>query len=126
MKLFETLTDENFELFAVRNYYNPVCVDAEEFYEDLKRFKYVKRLITRYVDGDTPPVNLILNHLVVIFNVYGTEAALKMLDYKIQSGHHRSIIKPFLIYLRRIDNTKYTGIPMDPTIVQELRNIECR
>lgn len=122
MKLFDELSDNNFELFAVRNYYNPVCVDAEEFYEDIKRFKYIKRLITRYKDTGKPAVNLMMNHFVVIFNVFGIEAGLKMLEFKIPYSDW-TIIKPFLIYLKIIDNNKYTETPMDETIVTELRKI---
>ena len=97
MHLFDELQDSTFELFAIRNYYSPRCVDAEEFYEDLKRFKYIKRLITRYNDNGSPPVNLLLNHLIVIFNVFGVEAGLRMLEFKIPSESDWSIIKPFLI-----------------------------
>ena len=122
MKLFDELNDDNFELFAIRNYYNPKCIDAEEFYEDLKRFKYVKRLITRYKENGKPSVNLLLNHLVVIFNVFGVESGLKMLEHKVdQKDFH--ILKPFFVYLQIVENTKYTGIPMDNTIVEELRKI---
>lgn len=122
MKLFETLTEKNFELFAIRNYYNPVCIDEEEFYEDLNRFKYIKRLITRYKESNSPAVNLLLNHIVIILNVFGVESGIRMLEFKI-SADDWSMIKPFLIYLKVIDNTKYIGIPMDPLIVEGLRNL---
>lgn len=123
MKLFDELDANNFELYAIRNYYNPTCVNAEEFYEDLKRFKYIKRLLTRYNDSGSSITNLLLNHIVVIFNAFGYEAGLRMLEYKIITEENRSIIKPFLIYLKAIDNTKYTNTAMDKTIVEELRKI---
>jgi len=123
MQLFDDLRESNFELFAIRNYYNPRCVDADEFYEDLRRFKYIKRLITRYRDNGNPPVNLLLNHLVVIFNCFGIEPGLKMLEFKIPDAEDWQIIKPFLIYLQIIENTKYASIPMDNNIVAELRKI---
>jgi hypothetical protein len=122
MKLFDELNDENFELFAVRNYYSPKCVDAEEFYDDLRRFKYIKRLITRYKDSGKPPTNLLMNHLIIILNVFGVKNALKMLEFKI-SEEQWSVVKPFLIFLGAIENTEYTGIEMDETIVNELRKI---
>ena len=59
MKLFDELDDKNFELYAIRSYYNPTCIDPEEFYEDLKRFKYVKRLITRYKENGNPRESVI-------------------------------------------------------------------
>tara|TARA_S200002703_G_scaffold46390_2_gene40255 strand:- start:6999 stop:7370 length:372 start_codon:yes stop_codon:yes gene_type:complete len=123
MQLFDELSDKNFELFAIRNYYNPRCVDAEEFYEDLKRFKYVKRLITRQRDNGNPPIHLLLNHLVVIFNVFGIEGGLRMLEFKVPDTEDWTIIKPFLIYLRVIENTKYSSISMDQRIVDKLRNL---
>lgn len=122
MKLFESLSEKNFELFAIRNYYNPICVDEDEFYDDLNRFKYIKRLITRYKESDTPAVNLMLNHVVIVLNVFGVEAGIKMLEFKVNKEDW-NIIKPFLIYLKVIDNTKYIGIPMDPLIVEGLRKL---
>jgi hypothetical protein len=122
MKLFESLSEKNFELFAIRNYYNPICVDEDEFYDDLNRFKYIKRLITRYKESDSPAVNLLLNHIVIVINVFGVSAAIKMLEYKINKEDW-NIIKPFLIYLKVIDNTKYMGTPMDPLIVEGLRKL---
>jgi len=122
MKLFEELDEKNFEAYAIRNYYNPTCIDLDEFNEDIKRFKYVKRLITRYKENGNPPVNLLLNHLVIIFNVFGHDSGLKMLEYKV-SLDDWAIIKPFLLYLRVIENTKYSSIPMDQNIVNELRKI---
>jgi hypothetical protein len=123
MLLFEELNEDTFLLYAARNYYNPTCIDAEEFHEDLKRFKYLKRLIRRYQDGGKLSVNLILNHLVVIFNVFGIEPGLRMLDYKVLDHTNMHIVKPFLIYLNVVTNDKYTGTPMDDHVVEELRKI---
>ena len=122
MKLFETIDDDNFLLYAAKNYYNPTCIDADEFYEDINRFKYLKRLIRRYQDENDLAVNLILNHLVVIFNVFGIEAGLKILEYKLNDDNW-SIIKPFLIYLQAITNDKYVGIEMDDYVIDRLRKI---
>jgi len=123
MLLFDDLKEDNFLLYAARNYYNPTCIDAEEFYEDIKRFKYLKRLVKRYEDGGKLSVNLIMNHLVVIFNVFGVQSGLKMLEYKVITEQNLSIIKPFLVYLNVIENDKYTGTPMDNHVVEKLRNI---
>jgi len=122
MKLFETLNEDVFTLFAARHYYNPSCIDAEEFHEDLKRFKYVKRLLNRYIDNGTLSERLILNHLIVIFNVFGMDAGLKMLEYKLDDKHW-PVVKPFLIFLNVIPNYKYTGIDMDNHVVELLRKI---
>lgn len=122
MQLFETLNEENFILYAARNYYSPRCIDAEEFYDDLNRFKYIKRLINRYNRGGELGVNLVLNHVTVIMNVFGLEAGLKMLEYKIDIRDW-AILKPFLVYVRAITPTQYTDIPMDEVVANELRNI---
>jgi hypothetical protein len=81
-------------LYAIKNYYNPKCIDVEEFYEDLNRFKYVKRLVNRYLDGGKLSERLILNHLIVIFNAFDIKASLKLLEYKLDDRHW-SVIKPF-------------------------------
>ena len=122
MQLFETLDDDNFILYAARNYYSPRCIDAEEFFDDLNRFKYVKRLVNRYNRGQELGVNLVLNHITVITNVFGIEAGLKMLEYKI-GLQDWSIVKPFLVYLRAIKEDEYTDISMDEFVVDQLRNI---
>lgn len=122
MKLFHTLNEEVFTLFAARHYYNPTCINAEEFHEDMKRFKYVKRLMNRYLNGSELPERLILNHLIVIFNVFSIPAGLKMLEYKLEDRHW-PVVKPFLIFLKIIENDKYTGIPMDETVIKVLRKI---
>ena len=123
MLLFTELDEKNFFLYAAKNYYNPRCIDAEEFYEDIKRLKYLKRLIKRYQDGGKLSVNLILNHLVVIFNVFGVEAGLRILEYKVITDENVAILKPCLLYLKAITNDKYTGIDMDNSVVEELRKI---
>lgn len=123
MKLFENLNEENFLLYAAKSYYNPSCIDAEEFFQDLKRFKYVKRLITKYQDTNQLSTNLILNHLIVIFNVFGVESGLRMLEFKLITDENLHIIKPFLIYLKIIPNDKYIGTSMDKKVIEELRKV---
>ena len=122
MQLFDDLNEENFLLYAARNYYSPRCIDPEEFYEDLKRFTYVKRLINRYTRGGEITERLILNHITVILNVFGQQAGIKMLEYKIGMGEWH-IIKPFLVFLNAITNDQYTGLVMDPEVVYKLRKI---
>jgi hypothetical protein len=116
------LTEDNLLLYAAKHYYNPQFSDIEEFYEDLKRFKYIKRLVNRYIENDELAERLILNHLIVVFNVFGIKAALKMLELKLDERHW-TVVKPFLIFLKYIKNNQYVGIPMDPTVVERLRGI---
>ena len=122
MMIFNELTEKNVLLYAAKHYYKPQFSDIEEFYEDLKRFKYIKRLVNRYLDQDELIERLILNHLIVIFNSFGTEASMNILDLKLDDKHW-PVIKPFLIYLKYITMEEKTGIPMDPTVVNRLREI---
>lgn len=116
------LNEKNILLYAAKHYYNPRFSDIEEFHEDLKRFKYVKRLVNRYLDGGQLSERLILNHLIIIFNVFGIEASLKMLEVKLEEDQWE-VIKPFLVFLKYITNDQYTSIKMDKNAVEVLRKI---
>lgn len=122
MKLFDKINDDNLLIFASRHYYNPKCIDVEEFHEDLNRFKYVKRLVNRYIDQNKLADRLILNHLIIIFNVFGVEASIRILRYKL-TDKHWEVIKPFLIFLNHIKPTDFVDIKMDNIIVNKLREI---
>jgi hypothetical protein len=120
--IFDELNEENFILFAAKNYDNPQCIDAEEFYEDIARFKYLKRLFRKYQTSQVLQERLILNHLVVLGNVFNVSAATKMLFYKIDEKHW-SYLKPFLLFLRFIGESDYVNVPLDKHIVDKLREI---
>ena len=122
MLRFKELTEKNLLLYAAKHYSNPTFSDIEDFHEDLKRFKYIKRLLNRYLGTDDLSERLILNHLIVIFNMFGIEAALNILELKLEEKHW-PVVKPFLIFLKYIKNDQYTGITMDPTVVETLRKI---
>lgn len=117
-----TLTDDTLFLYAAKHYYKPQYSDIEEFFEDLKRFKYIKRLVNRYLESGEFPHRLLLNHIIVIFNVFGIEAALKMLEFRLDEKHW-PVIKPILLKLSYIRNDEYTGITMDETVVDFLRKL---
>jgi hypothetical protein len=122
MLVFEKLTDENLFLYAAKHYDNPTFSDIDDFHEDLKRFKYIKRLLNRYNEQNDLAERLILNHLVVVFNVFGVEATLNILELKLEEKHW-PVIKPFLIFLNYIKNDQYTNIEMDKVVVERLRKI---
>jgi len=122
MLIFKELTEKNLLLYAAKHYSNPRFSDIDDFNEDLKRFKYVKRLLNRYIESDELSERLVLNHLIVIFNMFGIEAALNILDLKLEEKHW-PVVKPFLIFLNYIKNDQYTGIMMDPNVVDALRKI---
>jgi len=84
---FDNVTESNLLLYAAQNYHNPLVASSEDFYEDLKRFKYIKRLVNRYLATNELSERLILNHLIVIFNMFGIEAALNILDLKLEEDN---------------------------------------
>lgn len=126
----ELLDENNFVLYAARCYDNPQCYDTEEFYDDLKRFKYLKRLFGKYKETGELRDRLIINHLTILYNVFG-DMATKLLFYKLD-GYH-DCLKPFLVLLNRMPD-KIVGvgestviyssnIPMDLGIIDVLRKI---
>ena len=120
--IFKELNEKNLFLYAAKHYKNPKFADIDEFYEDLKRFKYIKRLLNRYLETDDLAERLLLNHFIVVFNMFGTEATLEILELKLEDRHW-PVVKPFLIFLNYIRNDQYTGITMDPNVVDILRKI---
>tara|TARA_R110000796_G_scaffold143915_1_gene260592 strand:+ start:605 stop:973 length:369 start_codon:yes stop_codon:yes gene_type:complete len=122
MKIFDTITHSNFELFAAQHYNNPECTSVDEFKEDLSRFKYLKRLLKRYEQAGDLQERLILNHLIVLYNVFGIEAADRMLWYKVDENHW-PIIKTFLVFLHYLEESHKVEIPLDNNVIQRLREL---
>jgi hypothetical protein len=94
--------DDNFEEYAVSNYKNSNCVSLLEFLDDLKTFKYIKRLINKYNEKGDLKSRLILNHIICLSNVFGVEATVSMLMYKIEKTDH-DVLNAFLLYLNYVD-----------------------
>jgi hypothetical protein len=122
MHLFDELTDENFQLFASRHYNNPQCTSLEEFNEDLLRFKYLKRLFKRYLKNGDLQERLILNHIIVLYNVFGITAANKMMFYKMEDEYW-PMLKTFLVFLNFLKESELVAVPLDQHIVTVLRNL---
>lgn len=122
MKSFEELNNKNFLLFAAKNYQNSQCMTQEEFEDDLQRFKYLKRLFNRYEVTNELSERLILNHLVVLYNVFGIKAANHMMFYKIEEKNW-PILKTFLVYLNYLPEEQYVEVPLDENVVEALRKI---
>lgn len=123
------LTEDNFEFFAIKHYDNPNCLGMHEFREDMQRFKYLNRLLNKYEECGEMRENLILNHLVVLYNLLN-DAATNMLFYRIAEKHW-PILVPFLIYINRLPreihlSSKRTimdsDIQIDMKIVKLLRD----
>lgn len=123
----EKLNDSNFLLYAMHHYDNPQCHSLAEFEEDLKKFLYLKKLLGRYKNNGELRERLILNHIIVLYNIFG-DAATRMLFYKIDKACWDSLIT-FLVYLERMPETlpEYgivlSDIKLDETIISILRKI---
>jgi hypothetical protein len=120
--MINEINEDNFLIYAAKNYYSPRAIDAEEFYEELNRFKYIKRLVNKYTRGGVLCERLILNHITILLNVFGNEPAILMIMFKI-GGDDLSVIKPFLLYLNAIREGDLTNIEVDPWVVQKLESI---
>jgi hypothetical protein len=124
------IDETNFLLFAAKNYEN-VYYDTTEFYDDLKRFTYIKRLFNQYETKGEIKVNLILNHIIILYNVFGPSAT-EMLFLKMDG--QEVLLKTFLVYLQRMpDRISNLGIkcrminnaeiPIDKKIMAELEKL---
>lgn len=116
------VTEDNYLIVAAKHYNNPQCSSTDEFYADLDRIKYIKRLINRYLDGGDLSERLLLNHIIVFCNVFGIEIGVKMMAVKLEHKYW-SVIKTFLVFLKYIEPTDLVGISMDSKIINTLRKI---
>jgi len=125
------LTEDNFIMYAIKNYDNPSCVGMGEFLDDLKRFKYIKRLLRKHNVGKELKERLILNHIIVLGNLFGIEATTKMLFFKLEREFWPQI-KAFLIFLNYMPlktivskgiEILETDIPVDETVLENLKKI---
>lgn len=120
--VFDELSEDNFFHYASSNYAYKYCKTIQDFHEDLDRFKYLKRLFTRYQEKGELRERLILNHLIILANVFEVKPAVKMLFFKIDKKHH-SALKTFLVYLNYVPDTYETKLPIDDKIANKLREI---
>jgi hypothetical protein len=132
MTSFDNVTVKNALLYAVRAYDNPQCLDTEEFGEDYKHFKYVKRLCRRYVSSGNIAVRLMLNHIVLLNNVFGPSATVRLLFVKCDEGCMYKVLKPFLVYLNLLPDVVYgvngldiytKDIPLDTKLLKKLQEL---
>ena len=129
---FDDLNDDTFLMYAMREYNNMQCTDIEEFYDDLKKIKYIKRLFNSYRNNGQLKERLILNHLIIFYNVFTLQAGTRILFYKIEKDFW-PMLKTFLIYLDRmpdkIDSIRgevilASDILLDDGIISRLRTIK--
>ena len=116
-------------MFAIKNYDNPSCKGMADFNNDLKKIKYIKRLLSRYNAGKGLKVRLILNHIIILINLFGPDACVKILFFKFEEKYWAQL-KTFLIFLNALptniqinSKTNECDIPIDMVIANELRKI---
>lgn len=129
--MIDKIDDSNFVLIAAKYYDNPQSFDTLEFYEDMSRFKYIKRLFNRYEDTGELKERLIINHIIILYNVFGNEAT-RLLFFKLDGYHH--LLKPFIVLLGHMPDMIHgigvenktiisSDITMDNKVVEILRKI---
>ena len=130
--IFDDLNDDNFSMFAMKEYNDIQCTDIEEFYDDLKKIKYIKRLFNIYKNTGQLKERLILNHLIVFYNVFPVQSGTRILFYKIEKDFW-PMLKTFLIFLDRMPETidsirgeiiRASDIQLDNGIITRLRKIK--
>ena len=130
--IFDDLNDDNFLMYAMREYNNMQCTDVEEFYDDLKKIKYIKRLFNVYKNNGLLKERLILNHFIIFYNVFTVQAGTRILFYKIEKDFW-PMLKTFLIYLDRMPDKiesirgeviLASNIQLDDGIISRLRSIK--
>ena len=128
---FDDISENNIELYCMKYYDNPQCIGTEDYRDDMKRFKYLKRLLNHYLTTHELKQRLILNHLIMIYNLFDNEAATRILFYKIDENSWQ-VLKPFLIYLKRMPKVvrgikrkdiRETDIILDQNVVKQLRSL---
>jgi hypothetical protein len=122
--IFNELNEDNFLLFAIKNYENPQAVTKDDFQKDLNHFKYIKRLLKRYIKTGELKTHLLINHFIVLYNTFG-EATTPMLFFKLEKGMW-SQVKTFILFLNRLPifpKTYIHDIPVDLNCLKELNKI---
>lgn len=123
---YKRLSDEEFLFLALENYENPQCESLEEFYEDLDRIKYLKRLLNRTGEDVGQKDRLIINHLIILTNVFGIMMASRILFFKMEERYHRQL-KTYLHFLnvlpKEIPEMNLDVVEIDDKLLGELRKI---
>ncbi len=124
-----SLTNKNFLLYAMKHYSNPRCSDMDEFNEDLNRIKYIKRLLGRYQQKGILKERLILNHMIILGNLFGPVPTCRILFFKIEERLHSSL-RTFLEFLNyippissEIPEVSIEDIPTDLNVVKTLKEM---
>ncbi len=117
--MFETLTKDNITMYAIKHYHNPSCEGMSEFNDDMKRFKYVKRLFRKYKESGILKERLLLNHIIILNNLFGAEASSTLLFFKTEQEYWPAL-KSFLEFLNIMPPNDLLEIISDTIITQKL------
>ena len=125
---FNELTNENYLMYALLHYDNPHCIDIKEYFEDVRKLKYIKRLFNRYKEDGVLKERLILNHIISFYNVFEYEAATRLLFFRVGEQYH-SLLKTFLVFLNKMpdkinENLYSSDIYLDEKIIEILRDLK--
>jgi len=117
--MYEKITTENVMMYAIKHYDNPQCEGEKEFHDDMKRFKYIKRLLRKYKETDILKERLLLNHIIVLNNLFGPEACVTLLLFKIQREYWETL-KSFLLFLNMIREDELIEISSKSEVLEKL------
>ena len=120
--MFENITKDNIMMYAIKHYHNPSCDGINEFHDDMKRFKYIKRLFRKYQDTGILKERLLLNHIIVLNNLFGPEACVTLILFKIQREYWETL-KSFLLYLNIVRNDELSEIIANQEVLEVLRKL---
>ena len=120
--MYEKITPDNVMMFAIKHYDNPQCEGEREFYDDMKRFKYIKRLLRKHKDTGVLKERLLLNHIIVLNNLFGPEACVTLLLFKIQ-GEYWETLKSFLLFLNMIREDELNNVRENKFVLEILRKL---
>jgi hypothetical protein len=123
---FDTLDDDNYMMFAMKVYNNPQCKNISEFQEDMNRIKYLKRLFRKYKSSGQLRERLILNHIIIFYNVFDIISATRLLFSRIEKDLH-PYLKTFIVFLNTLPDSipeaDLINIQLDRRIINKLREI---
>ena len=117
--MYENITSDNVVMFAIKHYDNPQCAGEKEFHDDMKRFKYIKRLLRKHKDTNILKERLLLNHIIVLNNLFGAEACVTLLLFKIQREYWETL-KSFLLFLNILRDDELTNVIENKNVLEIL------
>jgi hypothetical protein len=120
--MYEKITTDNVIMFAIKHYDNPQCEGEKEFHDDMKRFKYIKRLLRKHKDTSVLKERLLLNHIIILNNLFGPEACVTLLLFKIQREYWETL-KSFLLFLNIIRDDELQNIKENKFVLELLEKL---